>query len=127
MANFFWTTTPDDTWHWGGYDSRNAALAEGRKEHPGETIHTGILSPANALDMMPDGSDLLDHLRNDSSDHGDADGDWLAHVSKEAEEDLGKRVQAVILAWLEEQGELPTFGLIVDSETHPPEPASAEA
>lgn len=127
MSDFFWTTTPDEHWSCGGYATREEALACGRLEAPGKTIHTGILAPANIHAMMPDGEDLIDHMRNASSDYGDEDGDWLAHVSKEAKAELGERVQAAILKWLEEANELPTFGLIQEIQEHAPEATQAQA
>lgn len=127
MSSFFWTITPDEQWHWGGYDTREAALAEGRCEHPGKTIFTGTSSNADARAMMPDGDDLIDHMRNQSGDYGDEDGDWLAYISKEAKAELGERVQAVILKWLEEAEELPTFGLIEEIQEHAPEATQAQA
>lgn len=118
---FFWTTQPDEHWSNGPFPSREAALQDGREQAPGKTIHTGILITAPLESILPDGDDIIDHMRNASADLGDDDNDWLGHVSVEDTKDLGTRVQTVIRIWLDESRENPTFGLIESIEEHLPE------
>lgn len=118
---FFWATQPDDHWSNGPFPSREAALQDGRERAPGKTIHTGILVLASLDSILPDGDDVIDHMRNAASDLGDEDNDWLGHISKEDTKDLGDRVQTVIRIWLDDSRENPTFGLIESIEEHLPE------
>lgn len=120
MDEFFWTTDPGEPWRNGPHPSREAALAEGRLELPSSVIYTGLLAPANLEAIMPDGEDILDHLRNAANDQGDSEGEWLSFVSREARDDLEDRVRAVIRTWLASHEEMPSFGLITEEETHAP-------
>ena len=111
---FYWTIHPEDHWFNGPHASREAALQDGRKQHTRSTIFTGIFNRPHLCALMPDGGDIIEHLRNQASDFGDTDNEWLNYVKKGEIEDLTARVQAVVKAWLEGINEIPTFGTIED-------------
>jgi hypothetical protein len=86
------------------------------------TVYTCVCEEApDAGHFAPDGDDIVEMMRcklQDNEHGGDHNEDWLSYVSREDEDDLTERLEALVNAWAKERGYAPDWWTATDIQEH---------
>ena len=118
VKKYAWSKNSDDeVWHGGPCDSIRECVKEATDEGYGvdETIALGLIEPYEVNYDFAD--EIVYRLCEDAYDEvGEVSDSWLDNVSKENLEKLNNRVTQVVLEWLKEINEEPTFYKVLPFE-----------
>lgn len=118
MTTEYGFSIDNERWYSENDTTREAAVETARgffRNTYGEeiTVYTCVCDPApDAGYFAPDGDDVIEMMRcrlSDDEQGGDHNEDWLAHVSREDEDDLTERMRALVNAWAAERGYAPDW------------------
>lgn len=111
MKKYAWTKhKTDEIWYGGPCDSVKECVEEARQEGyiDAELFAIGYIEPYQVEYVNSDL--IIEYLQQDANDEiGEVAEDWLSGVSREQRADLENRVLKVVLEWLKDCKEEPTF------------------
>lgn len=104
-------------WNNGEFDSIEECLAEaasGLKLDGTETVYIGEIEKLTESEIVGYyGDDLIYQMQNNVWDKvGEIAEDWLSCVKKEDISKLDEKIKKVLIDWLQEIGEMPSFYLV---------------
>ena len=113
----------DEEHYYGGKEeTREAALAMGRRDEPfEEVIYTARAKCVTIDGFLPDADDIIDWmLEHNEEEMPDGVGDdWLgSNVTREQKEELTASVRYAIRAWAEKHGHHPDWWIAEDVQRH---------
>lgn len=115
---YAWSRRSDDTiWHGGVCDSVKECVEEAKSEgyEDTDTFAIGYVEPYEV--NCVDGDFILERLQEQAFDTvGEVAEDWLTCITKEQTEDLNNRLLKVVLEWLKDCNEEPTFYKVLPFE-----------
>ena len=95
----WWYSQDEERWN-GPETSREAAIAEGRGEYPGEQFMI-VEAETDDYDMTVDADLILDVISDRNEERTDPDGDGpFDQVTRMQKDDLAMRVNAAIVTWV---------------------------
>lgn len=108
---YAWSRNIDDEiWRGGPCDSVKECAEEAKSEgyNDTDTFAIGYVEPYQVKYVNSD--QIIEYLQQDAFDEvGETAEDWLNYITKEQREDLESRVTKVVLQWLKDCKEEPTF------------------
>ena len=110
----------------GIFSDKDVALADAKKEglarnSDGESLDTIYLSKAdlaNNEQFFPDADLIIEHMALQAEDVGGEHVDNYPDVSKEAEDELTKELEALLSKWCEKHEVAPTFYTVSKSQPY---------
>lgn len=107
----------------GEFDTREAALAEGRENFPGQAVWTAEVAPP--LSARLSDNEVMDFIerRQDAAydEVGELCREWLSEVTNAQGEGLRVRLESAFREWLTEHGLEPTWFSTAGDQKHAPE------
>ena len=111
MKKYAWSRhKTDEIWRGGICDSVKECVEEAKAEGytDTETFAIGYIEPYQVDYVNAD--QIIEYLQEDAAENvGEVSEDWLTNITSEQYADLESRVRKVVLEWLKECNEEPTF------------------